>query len=97
MAFSKNSLTLCIVIKAVEDGEMMIIGFICFFFCGLVPAAGGGGAACEPAFVWSSRRILRRGPMRARTDSKFCKEKNVSSCRRLVEEGKGTYVDPLPS
>ena len=45
---SRNFLTLCMVMRAVELGEMMIIGFCCFFLVDL-PGCKLAAAAPTPA------------------------------------------------
>lgn len=82
MDSSNNFLTLCIEIKAVEEGEMMMIGFRAFLrgLSGCPPAvvvgpdeaASFAAAAAAPRSFSSSRESLMRAPTRARTDSKFC-------------------------
>lgn len=82
MDSSRNFLTLCIEIKAVEEGEMMMIGFRAFLrgLRGWPPAvvvgpeeeeASFAAAAAAPRSFSSSRESLMRGPTRARTESKF--------------------------
>lgn len=79
---SRNFLTLCIVISAVELGEMMMIGSRCFFFGNFPPAplAAKAAAEVEPepdldaerSCSSFSLRSLRRGTASARAESKFC-------------------------
>lgn len=86
LASCKNSLTLCIVINAVDEGEIMMIGFNCFFFedddwtgfnapgCALAVV----GFDEEDEVFMTDPRTLRRGAMRARTESKFWSTGKVS-------------------
>ena len=76
---SSSCLTLCMVMSAVEEGEIMMIGLSCFFFCGLAPAGASGCAGCR--LPMSSFICFNRGPTSARTDSKFCR------CRRQFYSG----------
>lgn len=64
-------MTLCIVMSAVDDGEIMMMGLSCFFFCGIFCA--GAAAACAACLRdGSSLSIFSRGAISALTESKFC-------------------------
>lgn len=84
------------VMSAVEEGEIMIIGFNCFFFCCFAAIGATGCAGCR--LPRSSFICFSRGATSARTDSKFCQGEIDSSqlCRsEEVARGEGAYVDPL--